>query len=145
MSTLRFENALRIAFGTSRHLAQAVAPDVPREAERRELGPHCGPVERSSGHLPGEEVSAVGGGPTAVCGLHQVGYHHVRVELGVPGPTGAVSERGADEAVGLDQLGSAMASTGEAGLVRELIDDRGDRPVMGHRDGVTNVGCSERP
>ena len=104
MSTLRLENARSTAFGYVSQLAQAVAPDVPGEAERCELGPQRGAVEGAGGHLPGEEVSPVGGGPATVGALDQVGDDDMGVELGVAGPAGAVPERRADEPLGFDQL-----------------------------------------
>jgi hypothetical protein len=39
----------------------------------------------------------------------------------------------------------AVASTGVAGLGGEVVEHRGDRPVVGNRDGVTDARGSERP
>ena len=62
------EKARRMAFGMSGDLTQAIASDLPGEAQRRQLGPQGRPVEGAGGHLPGVEVSAVGSRPPAVCG-----------------------------------------------------------------------------
>ncbi len=126
-------------------LAQTVAPDVPGEAKRCQLGPECGPVERPAGHLPGEEVPTVGGGQATVGALDQVGDDDVSVQLGIPGPTGAMPERGADEAVGLNEVLPVTSWTGVAGLFGEVVEHRGDGPVVGGGDRLADLVRSERP
>ena len=130
MSVLRFENALRIALGTSRSSLSPLRSEIPGETEGCQLGPQCGPVEGAGGLLPQVELATVRGRPPAVGSLDQVGHDDVGVELGIAGPAGAVAEGRTDEAVGLDQLRPTTASPGEAGLGREVINHRGDRPVV---------------
>ena len=126
-------------------LAQAVAPDVPGEAERSELGPQGGAVERAGGHLPGEEVSPVGSRPATVGTLDQVRDDDMGVELGIASPAGAVTKGRPDEPVGFDQLGPTVATAGIAGLLGEVVEYGGDGPVVGGRDRVTDPARPEGP
>ncbi len=126
-------------------LAQTVAPDVPGQPERGELGAQGGAVEGARRHLPGEEVPPVGGGPATVGALDQVGDDDMGVELGVAGPAGAVPKRRADEPLGFDQLGPGMATAGVAGLLGEVVEHGADGPVVGDRDRVTDLLGSEGP
>ena len=126
-------------------LAQAIAPDVPGEAEGCELSPECRLVEGPGGLLPQVELPAVGGGPSAVRALDQVGDDDVGVELRVAGPAGAVPEGGADEPVGFDELVTAGAPAGVAGLGGEVVEDGADGPVMGNGDRVADLLGPECP
>jgi hypothetical protein len=131
--------------GDVSQFTQAVVPYLPDEAERCQLGPQCGPVESSAGHLPGEEVSAIGGRPLAVGTTDQVGDNHVGMELGVAGPAGAVPECSSDEAVGLDELLPITTSAGIASLFGQVVEHGTDRPVVGGRDRVTDMFGAECP
>ena len=118
---------------------------MPGEAERCQLGPERGPVQGSGGHLPDVEVTAVGGGPLAVCTLNQVGDDDMGVELGVASPAGAVPERRADEAIGFDEVLPVTSSAGITGLDGQVVEHGADRPIVGSGDLVADMVWPERP
>ena len=96
-------------------------------------------------------MTTVGSGPPAVCALDQVGDNDVGVELGIAGPAGAVTERGADEPVGLDELLAAGSAPGVArlgwtgGRARRRPPGHGRRRSRHGRHPVPNAQRSETP
>ena len=131
MSARRLENARSTAFGMSRSSLRPLRRISQAKPERRQLGAEGGVVEGAGRHLPREEVPAVGGRPAAVGALNQVGDDDMGMELGIASPAGAVPKGGADEPLGLDQLGPAMAPAGVAGLFGEVIEYGGDGLIVG--------------
>ena len=67
------------------------------------------------------------------------------VELGVAGPAGAVPERGADEAVGFDEVLPVASSAGVTRLGGQVVEHGADRPIVGDGDRVVHVTGPERP
>ena len=67
------------------------------------------------------------------------------VELGVAGPAGPMPERGADEAVGLDELATPGSSSGVTRLGRQVIEHGANSPVVGSGDRVPDMVWSECP
>jgi hypothetical protein len=137
MSALRWEKCPQDRLRDVSQLAQAVAADVPGQAEGSKLGAQRRLVRSSRGFLPQVEVAAVGGRPPAVRALDHVGHDDVRVELGVSGPAGAVAE-GGGEALGFDELAAAGTSPGITGFGGQVVEDALHRPVMRRRDGDTD-------
>ena len=134
-ATRRWRRPAEPSSGCS-ELPQAVSPHLPTKTERHQLGPEGGTVEAACRHLPGVEVTAVRRRPPTVCALDQIGHDHVGVQLGIAGPAGAMAEGGTDESVGLGQIPAVSSSADEARLGGQVVEDSGDGPVVGGRDGV---------
>ena len=90
-------------------------------------------------------MPAIGGGPAAVGALDDIRNDNVGMQLGVAGAAGAMAERGADEPVGFDQLVTAGAPAGVAGLGGEVVQDGTDCSVMGNGDRVAHLLGPECP
>ena len=126
-------------------LAQAVAPDVPGEAERRQLGPQRGPVEGAGGHLPGEEVAAVGSGPPAVGAWTRLGTTTWVWSWGSPARLVRCRKAAPMKPLASISCWPPAPRRAIAGLGGQLVEDGGDGPVMGDGDGVTDLGRARTP
>ena len=135
MSARRFEKALQDGLGYVRSsLSRCVGP--PRPGQGAPARPAEPTGRGSRGLLPRVEWRPSGADhrPSA---RYQVGDDDVGVELRVAGRL--VRWRKAAPMKPLASMSwPRRPSTGEAGLGRQAINDRDDRPVMGGRDRITD-------
>ena len=109
-----------------------VSDRSPFDAEAtRQLSAELGLVEVADRLGPGIQGPGVERGPAAVGRrVHDVGDHHVGMEMRIASAGCPVPERGGDEAVGFDPLGAGLAAPGPGGHGLEELDAAGDRGVV---------------
>src|ERR1700674_4736495 len=131
--------------GDAGDVGDAIGDGSPVDAEPAgQFGAELCLVEVADGLGPRVEGPGVQRRPPVIGdGVDEVGDHDVGVYLWVPGPGGAVTERGGDEAVGGDALLAAFAPTGPGGLGLEHRQGRADCGVMSVADLVRGLWVAE--
>ena len=67
------------------------------------------------------------------------------MELGITGPAGSMAECRTDEPIGFHQLASPGTSPDKARLSGELVENSGDRPIVGVGDAGPDMDSIRRP
>ena len=126
------------------HIGDAIADRAPFDAEPAgELVAQVGFVEVAGGGRVQVERATIQRPPGPVGALGHVRHQQVGVQMGVPGPAGAMPEPGRDEPVDLDLVDAVLPGSGPGGLPFEVVEGGVDGRIVrvAHRSG--RVGIAE--
>ena len=111
-------------------LAQPVLPQREPQTQRAQLVPQRGLVQRAGRLGLPVQLPPVQRGPAAVLPAGHVRDQHMRVQLRVARPGGAMPERGRDEPAAGQPVHPVLAPAHLPGLPLQVAQRRGHRPVV---------------